>query len=580
MRLNKLLGLGILIFGAMMVAAACGGEATSTPVVIEKEVTKEVEVTREVIKEVTKEVLVVATPTLAPKPTSVPVVTRLIIASEAESETNEPYSSQAQTLGAQITPVFEGLTMDDVDLKSLPMLATDWSVSSNGLTWTFNLRENVPFHFDNGDFSTKDVKFTWEWIIREGSRVGLKETVEGYLNSMQIHNDNSFSVTTEKIDPNLCCGRFFMVWFFGDMLSSAYFDAEGEQGLFDKMVGTGPYQYKERTLGQSLLHERVPYKHWRVTGEFDEIQILVANEAATRLAMLLTREAHMAAVPDDLKDSAVAGGMRIVSANAPSQNLYMVFGGNYLPSKEGYDPNVPWTNPKVRKALNHAINRDELRDTLLGGKGSPMVNAFWDAGMPGWNPDWLTNYDEHYGYDPNLAKQLLSEVEAALGKPLDWSNATVLLSPRPVLPQLMDIGEAIYNYWAEIVPVSLDPRGDNAYLVTKMRSENLQNIAVVDIAPRISWPRYFSIWYESHGSTHFFEDPFLDEKFAELVSEPDPQKREQISRAMGDFTYDNYAYAPLFSLTAEVAVDPSVVGEYDWSGVMPWRQIENIKIAR
>ena len=563
MKPSKLLALGIMIIGIVLVAAACGDDATSTPVVMRETVT------------VPETVIVTATP--APTPTAEPVVSRLRIASEAQVETNQPYLSQAQTLGAQITPVFEGLTMEDVDLKSLPMLATDWTVSDDGLTWTFNLREGVPFHYDNGDFSAEDVRFTWELATSEESPVGLKETLEGYLNSMVIHNDNSFSVTTAQIDPNLCCGRFFMVWFFGDILSSAYFEGEGEQGLLDQMVGTGPYRFVERTLGSSVLHERVPYDHWRVRGEFDEIEVLIASEPGTRLAMLLTGEADMASLPDDLKPAAESGGMRVVSAISPAQNLYMAFGGNYLPTRDNFDVS-PWTNPKVRRALNHAINRDELNDTLLGGKGKPMVNAFWDPGMPGWNPAWLD--EEHYKYDPALAKQLLAEVEAESG-PIDWSEATVLLSPRAVLPQLEDVGEAIFNYWAELdIPITLDPRGDNAYFVDRMRSLNLQNLAIADIAPRISWPRYFSIWYESNGSTHFFENPFLDQKFAELVSEPDPQRREQISREMGDFTYDNYAYVPLFSLTAEVVVNPDVIGEYNWSGVMPWRQIENIKIAR
>ena len=57
------------------------------------------------------------------------------------------------------------------------------------------------------------------------------------------------------------------------MLSKAYFDATGPQGLQDRMVGTGPYQFVERKPGESVIFERVAYEHYRVTPEFPEVEV-------------------------------------------------------------------------------------------------------------------------------------------------------------------------------------------------------------------------------------------------------------------------------------------------------------------
>ena len=75
------------------------------------------------------------------------------------------------------------------------------------------------------------------------------------------------------------------------LLSKAHFDAEGQEGIQDTPVGTGPYQYVERVSGAYVLYERVPYDHWRVNPDFSELQFFFVKEQSTRLAMLLADEA-------------------------------------------------------------------------------------------------------------------------------------------------------------------------------------------------------------------------------------------------------------------------------------------------
>src|SRR5262249_62400670 len=116
-------------------------------------------------------------------------------------------------------------------------------------------------HFGWGEFTAKDVVHTLQRHVRADSmsvQVGLvRELVE----HVEVVNDYKiiFRLPQPRTDLHI---QLSTRW-YNAIVCKAYFDAEGQEGLNRKMVGTGPYQFKERVLGQYLLLERVPYQHWR-----------------------------------------------------------------------------------------------------------------------------------------------------------------------------------------------------------------------------------------------------------------------------------------------------------------------------
>jgi peptide/nickel transport system substrate-binding protein len=359
------------------------------------------------------------------------------------------------------------------------------------------------------------------------------------------------------------------------ILCKAYFDAEGQEGLNRKMVGTGPYQFKERVLGQHLLLERVPYQHWRVTPDFQELQLLLVPEPTTRLAMLLRGEAHLAIVPFETQPQATAKGLKVLKATVPTMPVYAMFGGNYLPGKPHYDPTIPWTKRQVREALNRAVDRGAIQQSILGGRGDPMAVTFWDTTLPGWNPQWLQTYEAHYGYDPKRAKALL----AAAGYPKGF-KATYILTPRPELPELMQVGEVIANYWREIgVDVKLEER-EFVWWRERLLKEQLHGLAWTDATVRFEDRDIVRIMYYSKGPAHFFESTFVDQKYDQFIATADPQEQDQILREAGNYLFAEYASLPLFWLYTEFVVNPQVVADYTTSGMLPPRHLEYIKAAR
>ena len=93
------------------------------------------------------------------------------------------------------------------------------------------------------------------------------------------------------------------------MISSRdHFDQVGEEGYEASPIGTGPFTFVEFRTNQYILYERVE-NHWRKTPEFPEVQIFYVLEDATRMAMLLTNEAHIAAVAQSLMPTVVERGL-------------------------------------------------------------------------------------------------------------------------------------------------------------------------------------------------------------------------------------------------------------------------------
>jgi ABC-type transport system substrate-binding protein len=209
------------------------------------------------------------------------------------------------------------------------------------------------------------------------------------------------------------------------------------------------------------------------------------------------------------------------------------------------------------------------------GRGDPMAVTFWHATLPGWNPQWLAAYETHYGYDPQRAKALLAEA----GYPQGF-KATYILTPRPELPELMEVGQVIANYWREIgVDLKLEER-EFAWWREKLLKEQLHGMAWTDATVRFEDRDIMRLMYYSKGVAHFFESAFVDQKYEQFIASADPQEQDQLLREAGNYLFEEYASLPLFWLSTEFVANPRVVADYKTSGMLPPRHLEYIKAVK
>src|SRR5262247_1576360 len=250
-------------------------------------------------------------------------VQRVIFASAGIDESNR-FWVVSRPNQLQNDPYLE--TLLDLDAKTgafIPRLAEKWEASPDMKEWTLFLRKGVPFHFGYGEFTARDVVHSHALMLREeavATFVGMWRNVE----EVQVIND--YQVVFRMKGPATTLP--YALSRSGDlrMVSKAQWDKEGLEGFEKRPAGTGSYQYLERQLGQSITFERVD-NHWR--GErpaFQELEIRQSREDATRLAALLSGEAHVVDLPRELQPEALNRGMKLLSSQLATDWLSIYFG--------------------------------------------------------------------------------------------------------------------------------------------------------------------------------------------------------------------------------------------------------------
>src|SRR5712691_11728737 len=176
-------------------------------------------------------------PMLSPTPSQ---VDRLKVAVQLEREQNDPLL-MTLVFASQYAPVYEALVEEDPWHHFVPMLATDWHMSPDGKTWTFNLRRGIQWHFGWGEFTAKDVVHTLQRHVRSESMSVQVGIMQELLQHVEVVNDYQlvFHLPRPRTDLHI---QWSTRWYKA-IGCRAHVDAEGQEGLNRKMVGTGPYQF-------------------------------------------------------------------------------------------------------------------------------------------------------------------------------------------------------------------------------------------------------------------------------------------------------------------------------------------------
>jgi peptide/nickel transport system substrate-binding protein len=495
-----------------------------------------------------------------PAPASEPKVQRLIFVSAGFNESNR-FWIIARPQHLQFDPFLE--TLLDLDPKTgdyIPRLAERWESSPDKKEWTFYLRKGVPFHFGYGEFTAKDVVHSHSLMLREEAIATL---VGFWRNAEEVKAVDDYTVVFRMKSPAATMPYAASRSADLRIVSKAQWDKEGIEGFDKRPAGTGSYRYVNRQLGQSISFERVD-NHWR--GEqpaFKELEIRIAREDSTRLALLLTGEAHVVDLPRELQAEALNRGMKIISSSLPSEWLSVYFGGMYFtPGDPKFKADVPWTDRRVRQAMNMAVNRTELIDNLFKDKGSPMYVSGFAPFLEGWNPEWAKRFDQLYGYNPAKAKALLKEA----GYPSKTLHVKLLQYTEPGEAELPQVAEAVASYFTDVgIQATLEPI-DVAKVGSMRRAKEMgccMEPNIIGLRPTEEWIRTA---HYSKTNGHQFEDAFIEKKYDELAKTVAPQDRERVAREIGDHLFEEFSTIPLLSIYNEVAVNPKVVADWTYPG--------------
>ncbi len=516
-----------------------------------------------------------------------PRVNRLVMGQVAPLENNDLKIHGMPDVW-ELRPMYEYLIGVDVKTGKLgPQLATEWKFDQSEPAVRFKLRTDVNFQNDAGPLTGDDVVFSRNQLISPEAQHGQKGYYAEVTKNIEVVSPSEVVFHLTRPDGNFVRAHSENEGGF-EIRSKKDFEKIGAPTFQTRpLAGTGPYQFKSRQQGSNLVYERTPYKQWRITPDFPEIEFRWMKETSTRLAALVTGEIHITGLSEDLMKEAAGKGMKVIKSQLPGTRTFIhLYGGSFIdlndPSK-GMDTSA-LGDARVRKAMDKAIDRDALNKAFLGSKGKVFAPVHYEPSLPGWDPSWEKRYNDEFGFDPAAAKKILADAGYGPGgKTVDLKvdlNATGSLQGSET-----DMMEAIGGFWRNIgINVTLD-QSDNAALTALQRSRSLVNHVRIR---GTSSSQYLAIWVfhtYKYASSLTGQQPYipeLDTLFGQLRSTLDEAKQAEIYKQIGEIFYTQHVNIPLFWTTTEAVINPQFVSDYTFPGSISgvWTHVDYIKAAR
>jgi peptide/nickel transport system substrate-binding protein len=299
-----------------------------------------------------------------------------------------------------------------IDGTLVPGLADSWELAEDGLTYTFHFPEDITWH-DGTPFTASDVEFSFDATLDENTLSPRRSTVMQVLDSYRVVDDYTFELVANDYWATFLentVGQFaiFPQHIWGDIPPAEWGQAEASTGLNPELViGTGPFLFRERVIGESVTLDRNPDYWDTVSSQVPTIETFifrVIGEDAAALQALEVGEVDFTDVP--FADAPNLEGREDLSILAYDTTSFNYFSVNHD------NPEVPFFgNIEVRQALMYALDRQLLAEQVYNGYA---IQA--DGTQPtlsvAFAPDEINTV---YNFDPDMARQLLEDNGWVLG---------------------------------------------------------------------------------------------------------------------------------------------------------------------
>ncbi len=330
--------------------------------------------------------------------------------------------------------------------RIIPALARSWTVSGDGLEYTFKLRRGVQFHttksFTPGrNFNADDVIYSFN---RQLNKNHPYHNVSGgsyeYFNGMGLPDLIGDIVRVDAYTVRFVLNKPEAPFIanlgmdFASILSAEYAAAMLKAGTPERVdlepVGTGPFQLVAYQKDAVIRYKAHP-GYWAGRAPIDNLVFAITPDSSVRYQKLKAGECHVMPYPNPADLQAMDNDSEINLLRQEGLNVgYLAFNTK----------KKPFDDKRVRQALNMAVNKDAIIDVVFQGAGKPAKNPI---------PPTIWSYNEaiqDYPYDPERARQLLREAGADNLKTNIWAMPV----QRPYNPNARRMAELIQADWAEV----------------------------------------------------------------------------------------------------------------------------------
>jgi peptide/nickel transport system substrate-binding protein len=445
-------------------------------------------------------VLLAACGTAAPDPTAMPAAEPT--AAPAESETAQPTSTpqaaappaEVEVHAGKVTWMIGSLgnerfdttftvaagkdylaqihaTLISSDVKEgmrvlIPGVATQWEISGDGLTWTFTIRKGVKFH-DGTEVTAEDVTWTLQHIIGpqapEYAAAPSSVSWGSIMDRIEQTGPDQVSVTTKVPSAD-----------FPDAMSDVIGSTTGatlpkratlhdlqEEAAYDlNPIGAGVVRLVQHVPAAQMILERFDdYYHQPDNGfptdkrlNFTLLDLRLVPEEATRIAALRAGDADIGPVSLESRQQVEADGGRLVFGQ---EGMYF-----YIRQMGCWEPRFPCSDKRVRQALNYAVDKELMRDTLYGGPDVMQVKG-WFMVTPS-SIGYSSELDP-FPFDPEKARQLLADAGYPGGE--GFGKLVINTYVSTSLPLMPESAQLAAENWRRELGLDVEVRvGDEAAL--------------------------------------------------------------------------------------------------------------------
>ncbi len=447
------------------------------------------------------------------------------------------------------------LSTSSADFTPDSGLAESWEASADGLTWTYTLRPDLLWS-DGTPLTANDVVYTFDRILNGRYEQRNYGNYVRNITSVEATDDRTVVMTTREPSPIMERLAVYIlpehVWSSVDAKAVKSFANEPEPG--QTLVGSGPFLVVERRTGQ-FIRMVANDNYYKGRPNVDELVFRVYNN------------------PDALGQALVKGEIDIatgltadVFSTLEGQEGITTYAGSYSGFNELAfnmgaaltdgtpigDGNPHMQDQKVRLAISHAIDRQQMVDRILDGYGTPGSTI-----IP---PLYSTLHTDPgtQGYDPALANQILDDAGYPMGPDgvrigPDGEPMKYRLFVRSDSDSSVKSGEYFKSYLAAIgIEADIKPVDENALfeIIGRGEFDMFEWGWVVEPDPdyQLSTFTCGKRSYEDGGeiyadlSDSFFCDEEYDALYAQQAVTTDQAARAEIVKQMQQIIYDNVAY--------------------------------------
>jgi len=448
---------------------------------------------------------------------------KLVWSYQSDALSLDPHGTNETMTLRFLGNIYEGLVRRDKDQNLVPSLATEWEIVEPD-RWRFVLRQDVTFHGGEA-FSAEDVILSYERASSEGS--GMSVQVAG-IEMIEVVDDHTIEIVTKGPRPSLLneLANFYVVdsgWIDANAAVAVANPSAGTDGFTATHAnGTGAYRVVSRE--QDVLTRLATNETWWdvPSGNVDEVEFRPIGNDATRMAALLSGEVDLIhPVPvQDVERLRNADGVEIIQV-PEIRTIFLGFDVGSPTLSSGVDN--PFADVRVRRAMQHAIDADAIRQVVMRGASRP-------TGIP--IGPGVTGFDEEKdiraAYDPDAAKALLEE--AGLGDGFEFT----LACPNDRYVNDEEICQAVVAMWAQI--------GIDANLDSNTKSIHFQNVQAREV----------DMWMQGWAPNSF---DMLETFFYNFASREDLGPETVLGPGQGTWNAGSFSSPELDALLGRIAVE-------------------------